>query len=257
MGDARGIPHQIDDPLPPGREPHVVLWLICGMTATRIRQVEFRVDDAGGTVTGLLARPRGARWLYVLAHGSGAGMRHPFLEAVADRLSKRRIATFRFQFPYMEAGRKRPDAPRLLEKTVSAAVAAGANVAPRLPIFVGGKSLGGRVSSQAAAAGKLQNVRGIAFLGFPLHAPGKPSNKRGDHLREVPLPMLFLQGDRDRLADLTLIRPLCKSLKQRATLHVVAGGDHSFQTLKRSGRESPEVLDEIADAISDWATKSL
>jgi len=193
----------------------------------------------------------------VLAHGAGSGMRHPFLEGIADRLSKRRVATFRYQFPYMEAGRKRPDAPRLLEQTVTAAIAAGANAAPRLPIFAGGKSMGGRVSSQAAAAGKLHHVHGIAFLGFPLHAPGKPSSKRGEHLSDVTMPMLFLQGDRDRLADLKLMRPLCKSLKRRATLHVVTGGDHSFQTLKRSGREPTEVLDEIADAIADWADESL
>jgi len=235
----------------------VVPWLVFEMTATRIRQIQFRVSDKAGKVTGLLARPRGARWLYVFAHGAGAGMRHPFLEAIADRLSKRRIATFRYQFPYMEAGRKRPDSPKVLEQTVRAAVSAGATAAPRLPVFAGGKSLGGRVSSQAAVAGDMPTVHGLAFLGFPLHAAGKPASKRGDHLGQVNLPMLFLQGDRDRLADLTLVRPLCKSLNRRATLHVVNGGDHSFQTLKRSGREQPDVLDEIADAIAEWASKAL
>jgi len=227
------------------------------MTATRIRKLEFRVDEETGTVTGLLARPRGARWLFVLAHGAGAGMRHPFLEGIADRLSKRKVATFRFQFPYMEAGRKRPDRPGLLERTVLAAVPAAVAAAPRLPILVGGKSLGGRISSQVVAAGKLHAVRGIVFLGFPLHAPGKRSDKRGDHLREIGVPMLFLQGDRDRLADLSLIHPLCESLDGRATLHVVAGGDHSFQTLKRAYREPSEVLDEISDTIAAWASTAL
>jgi predicted alpha/beta-hydrolase family hydrolase len=235
----------------------MVRWMISEMTATRIRQIQFNVNDKAGQVSALLARPRGARWLYVMAHGAGAGMRHPFLEGIADRLSKRRIATFRYQFPYMEAGRKRPDSARLLEQTVGAAVAAAATAAPRLPMFAGGKSLGGRVASQAMAAGDLLNVHGLAFLGFPLHAPGRPANRRGEHLKQVPVPMLFLQGDRDRLADLELIRPLCKSLRRRATLHVVDGGDHSFNMLKRSGRAQPDVLDEIADAIAAWAGKVL
>ena len=225
-----------------------------GVSLTRLA---FEASPHSGSVSALLLVPAEPRFLYVMAHGSGAGMEHPFLTGVATELAARNVATFRYQFPYMEAGRKRPDPPKLLTQTVCAAVTAGATAAPRLPVFAGGKSLGGRISSHAAVNGDLPTVHGLAFLGYPLHAAGKPASKRGDHLGQVNLPMLFLQGDRDRLADLKLVRPLCKSLRRRATLHVVNGGDHSFQTLKRSGREQPEVLDEIADAIADWAAKSL
>lgn len=204
-------------------------------------------------VSALLIRPRGARLLYVLAHGAGAGMRHPFLEAVAQALAERDVATFRYQFPYLEAGRRRPDPPDVAAATVRAAVAAAAEAAPGLPLFAGGKSFGGRMTSTAQAREPLPGVVGLVFLGFPLHAPKQPSDQRASHLGDVEIPMLFLQGTRDDLADLTLLRPVCRQLGKRATLHVVDGGDHSFKVLKRSGRTDQEVLAELADTIADWS----
>jgi predicted alpha/beta-hydrolase family hydrolase len=203
-------------------------------------------------VDAALVRPADARFLYVLAHGAGAGMRHPFLEAVAEHLAARRVATFRFQFPYMQAGRKRPDAPAVLERTVRAAIAAAVDAAPDLPLVAGGKSMGGRITSQAQARDPLPGVRGIVFLGFPLHAAGRPDRKRAAHLADVAVPMLFVQGTRDRLADLALVREVTGELGAGATLHVVDGGDHSFKVLKRSGRTEAAVLAEIADTTAAW-----
>ena len=203
-------------------------------------------------VSALLASPPKPSALYVLAHGAGAGMRHPFMEAVADRLAARGVATFRFQFPYMESGARRPDPPALLTATVRAAVDAAAKLAGGLPLFAGGKSLGGRMTSTAASQQPLPGIRGLVFLGFPLHPAGQSGITRADHLREVALPMLFVQGTRDGLADLALLRPLCDELGARATLHVIEGGDHSFHVLKRSGRSDDEALDEIADAAAAW-----
>ncbi len=214
---------------------------------------EFTVGEHVGRVSGLLLRPADARLLYVLAHGAGAGMRHPFLESVARRLGEHGIATFRYQFPYLEAGSRRPDPPGVLEATVRAAVAEAARAAPGLPLIAGGKSLGGRMTSSAAAKQPLAGVKGLAFLGFPLHPPGSPSDKRADHLSRVEVPMLFLQGTRDDLADLTLLKPVIKRLGKRATLHVVEGADHSFRVLKRSGRTDREVLEELVQSIVDWA----
>ena len=203
-------------------------------------------------MSALWLRPDRARAALALAHGAGAGMRHPFMAAVAGRLAERDIATLRYQFPYMEAGSRRPDPPGLLVATVRAAVALASERAGDLPLFAGGKSLGGRMTSTAAAREPLPGVRGLVFLGFPLHAAGRPAAERGAHLREVAVPMLFLQGTRDTLADLALLRPLCSSLEPRARLHVVEGGDHSFHVLKRSGRSDGQVQDEIADAIAAW-----
>jgi predicted alpha/beta-hydrolase family hydrolase len=203
----------------------------------------------------LLMKPRGARVLYALAHGAGAGMRHPFLAETAERLSANAIATFRYEFPYMAAGKRRPDVPRILEAAVRDAVAAAHKEAPRLPLIAGGKSLGGRMTSTAMANDPLPGVKGLVFLGFPLHAPGRPGEKRAEHLGKIKVPMLFLQGTRDALADLGLIRGVCKTLGKRTTLHVVEGGDHSFKVLKRSGRDPGEVMQEIADAISSWVEK--
>jgi hypothetical protein len=218
---------------------------------------ELRIPVGGaGEVSGLWIEPPGADRLLVLAHGAGAGMRHPFMAAVADRLAERRIASLRFQFPYMEAGRRSPDRAPVATAAVRAAVAAAAALAPALALFAGGKSFGGRMTSTAAAAAPLPGVRGIVFLGFPLHAAGRPSAERGAHLREVPVPMLFLQGGRDELADLALLAPVCAELGARATLHVVAGGDHSFRVAKRSGRTDALVLDELAAAV-DRFTKAL
>ncbi|CAN5326391.1 alpha/beta hydrolase [soil metagenome] len=216
-------------------------------------ELRFRATASSGDVSALLLRPADARWLLVLAHGAGAGMRHPFMQGVAERLAERRIATFRYQFPYLEAGKKRPDVPRILMATVRSAVAAAAEHAGDLPLLAGGKSLGGRMTSSAAAEEALPGVRGLVFLGFPLHAPGKRGSERGAHLAEVSVPMLFLQGTRDSLADLELLRPLVADVGERATLHVVADADHGFHVPKRSGRDDADVLDELADATAEWA----
>jgi predicted alpha/beta-hydrolase family hydrolase len=215
--------------------------------------LSIEVGESVGPVSGLLMRPPDARCLYVLAHGAGAGMRHRFMEAVAAGLSERGVATLRYQFPYTEVGGRRPDPPAVLQATVRSAVATARNVAPGLPLLAGGKSLGGRMTSSAAARGELPGVRGLVFLGFPLHAPNRPGIERAEHLDAVQRPMLFLQGTRDALADLTLMRTVCGRLGERATLHVLEGGDHSFAVLKRSGRDQEEVMAELADAIASWA----
>ena len=215
--------------------------------------LRFEASEAAGEVSALLLRPPRARWLLVLAHGAGAGMRHPFMESIAERLATRSIASFRYQFPYTEQGRRAPNPPAVLTATVRRAIEAAAKAAPELPLLAGGKSMGGRMTSLAASAAALPGVRGLVFLGFPLHAAGRPSRERGAHLADVDLPMLFLQGTRDKLAELDLLRPVCANLGPRANLHVVDGGDHSFHVLKRSGRSDAEALDEIADRIETWA----
>jgi len=179
-------------------------------------------------------------------------MRHPFMESVSERLALRGLATFRYQFPYMEAGRRAPNRAPVLVNTVRSAVTEAASVAPDLPLIAGGKSMGGRMTSTAAASGGLPGVRGLAFFGFPLHAPGRESSERGAHLVDVSLPMLFLQGTRDKLADLTLLEPLLATVTPAPTLSVVEGADHSFHVLKRSGRTDDEALDELCDTFADW-----
>lgn len=211
--------------------------------------IRIRVGGNAAEVSARLLRPAGAAWLYVMAHGAGAGMDHPFLEAIAARLAAGRIATLRYQFPYMESGRRRPDSRSILLATVRSAVAAAAERAPDLRLLAGGKSMGGRMTSQAAASEPLPAVEGLVFLGFPLHPAGKPATDRADHLERVGPPMLFLQGTRDRLADLDLLRPVCARLGGRADLHIVDGADHSFGVLKRSGRGEDEVLEELAGAV--------
>jgi uncharacterized protein len=203
-------------------------------------------------VSGLLQAPPGARACYVLAHGAGAGMDHPFMAAVADGLAERGIATLRYQFPYMERGSKRPDLPKLAHAAVRAAVDEAARLAPGLTLIAGGKSFGGRMTSQAQAASPLPGVRGFAFLGFPLHPAGKPSDERGEHLAQVQLPMFFLQGTRDELADLALLHPLVHKLGSRATLKLIDDADHSFHVLVRSGRNDEQVLSEMLDALAGW-----
>src|SRR5881392_3844575 len=217
--------------------------------------VTITVGDGGASVSGLLMRPPGARWLYVLAHGAGAGMRHPFLETFARALAERDVATLRYQFPYMERRASRPDPPAVAAATVRAAVEEAARVAPGLPLVAGGKSFGGRMTSTAQAEAPLPGVRGLLFLGFPLHPPGRPDDKRAQHLAQVRIPMLFLQGTRDEFADLTLLRPVVQRLGERATLHLVEGGDHSFHVLKRSGRTDAEVMGELVGAIADWTER--
>src|SRR5882724_5460521 len=214
-------------------------------------EVRIAVGERGD-VSGLLLRPAGARLLYVLAHGAGAGMRHPFLESIAQRLAECSIATLRYQFPYMEQRARRPDPPAVAAATVRSAVAQAARVAPGLPLVAGGKSFGGRMTSTAQAEEPLPGVQGLVFLGFPLHPPGRPGASRAEHLARVQIPMLFLQGTRDDFADLKLLRPLVKRLGERATLHLVEGGDHSFHVLKRSGKSDVEVMEELVSAIAEW-----
>jgi predicted alpha/beta-hydrolase family hydrolase len=180
-------------------------------------------------------------------------MRYSFMEGVAQSLAAKGIATFRYQFPYMEQGRKRPDSPAVATAAARAAVQAAREAVPDLPLIAGGKSFGGRMTSSAQAEAPLPGVRGLAFLGFPLHPPGKPGHERSAHLRDVHVPMLFLQGTRDSFARFDLLRPVIQQLEHRATLHAVEGGDHSFKVLKRSGRTQHEVMDELTDAVAAWA----
>ena len=208
-----------------------------------------------GEVSALLVRPPTARWLLVLGHGAGAGMAHPFLERLARELAEVGVATLRYQFPYMEERRRIPDNPDLLAATVAAAVRAARETAPKLPLLAGGKSMGGRMTSQAAAQGLLAPVKGLVFFGFPLHPPNRPGTKRAEHLARVSVPMLFLQGTRDTLADLTLLLPVCQKLGSRATLHIIPEADHSFHVLKKSGKTDEEVMKELAQTTASWADK--
>ncbi len=203
-------------------------------------------------VSGLLLTPPHARACYVLAHGGGVGMNHPFMASVAVELGQRGIATLRYQFPYMERGSKRPDPPRLAHATVRAAVAAAAHALPGLSLIAGGKSFGGRMTSQAQALEPLPGVRGLAFLGFPLHPAGKPSRERAAHLYDVRIPMLFLQGTRDTLAELGELEPACEALGDRATLKLFQDVDHSFHVSARSGRKDAEVRGDLLDALAAW-----
>ncbi len=198
----------------------------------RARLLRFVANVRGDEVSALLERPEDARWLLVFGHGAGAGMRHEFMEGMTRALSAHGVATLRYQFPYMEAARRAPDTAKRL---------------------VGGKSMGGRMASTAASQAKLPGVQGLVFFGFPLHAAGRPSLDRATHLRDVRLPLLFLQGTRDRLAELELVRAVCDGLGSNATLHVVQDGDHSFNVLKRTGRSEQEVREELAATVARWA----
>ena len=216
-----------------------------------VQQVSITVDEQQN-VSGLLIAPSKARACYVLAHGAGGGMAHPFMAAIAEGLAARGVATLRYQFPYMERGSRRPDIPRLAQATVRAAVARAAELAPGLPLLAGGKSFGGRMTSQAQAASPLPGVRGLAFLGFPLHPAGKPSDERAAHLFEVEVPMLFLQGTRDELAGQSLLQATVERLGARGTLHWLEYADHSFHVPARSGRKDAEVMAEAIDALVHW-----
>ncbi len=213
--------------------------------------VTIAVDDAH-RVSGLFLAPARPRACYVLAHGAGAGMTHAFMAAVAAELGERGIATLRYQFPYMEQRTKRPDPPKLAQATVRAAVAEAARLAPALALIAGGKSFGGRMASQAQAASALPGVRGLAFLGFPLHPAGRPSDERAEHLLDVHVPILFLQGTRDALADLALLQPMTQRLGARATLRLLGDADHSFHVPTRSGRKDADVRREMLDALAAW-----
>jgi predicted alpha/beta-hydrolase family hydrolase len=216
----------------------------------------IRIDEAQ-QVSGLLLSPPDARACYVFAHGAGAGMAHPFMASVATGLADRGIATLRYQFPYMERGSRRPDTPRVAHAAVRAAVDEAARRLPGLPLLAGGKSFGGRMTSQAQAAAPLPGVRGLVFVGFPLHPAGKPSDERAAHLSDVDLPMLFLQGTRDDLADPELLQPVVKRLGARATLHSVTDADHSFHVPARSGRKDADVMREMLDVVAAWFAECL
>jgi uncharacterized protein len=220
-------------------------------TPSATERVGIAVSE-GLRVSGLLQAPPRARACYVLAHGAGAGMAHPFMAAVAAELALRGVASLRYQFPYMERGTKRPDPPQLAQATVRAAVVEAQRLVPDMPLFAGGKSFGGRMTSQAQAAAPLPGVRGLIFLGFPLHPAGRPSADRAKHLFDVRIPMLFLQGSRDALAALDELRPVCKALGARATLQVFADADHSFHVPARSGRNDAQVRSEMLDALASW-----
>jgi predicted alpha/beta-hydrolase family hydrolase len=216
------------------------------------KELTIAGGERSGAVSALLVRPSDAWLLYVLAHGAGAGMRHPFLEINVQRLAERGIATLRYQFPYMERRARRPDPPAVAEATVRAAVAAAAGASPGLPLVAGGKSFGGRMTSSAQANAPLSGVVGLVFLGFPLHHPGRPGITRAEHLDRVAVPMLFLQGTRDDFADPKLLRQVVTRLGTRATLHLIEGGDHSFKVLKRSGRSEADVMEQLARVVEEW-----
>ncbi|MBR1146628.1 alpha/beta family hydrolase [Bradyrhizobium sp. AUGA SZCCT0431] len=224
------------------------------MTAATAQPLKIEITSAD-PVSALLIHPSQARACYVFAHGAGAGMAHASMETIATGLADRGIATLRYQFPYMEKGSKRPDAPVVAHAAVRAAVAEAARNCVGLPLIAGGKSFGGRMTSQAQAIDALPGVRGLAFFAFPLHPAGKPSSDRAKHLAEVDIPMLFLQGTRDALAELNLLEPVVKGLGKRATLHLVKDADHSFHVLARSGRNDREVMSEVLDAFAAWAGK--
>jgi predicted alpha/beta-hydrolase family hydrolase len=212
------------------------------------------VAGRSGEVSALFDRPEGARWLYVLAHGAGADMRHASMQDTVRAFGAQGFATLRYQFPYTEKRSRRPDPQPVLLATVRAAVAFANEVAGGLPLVAGGKSMGGRMTSLAAAEGPLPGVRGFVFLGFPLHPAGAPATSRAEHLARVERPMLFLQGSKDKLAGLDLLRPVLVRLGARATLHVIEGADHSFVVPKSSGRSRAQVFDELAEVAATWAS---
>jgi predicted alpha/beta-hydrolase family hydrolase len=219
---------------------------------------ELRIDlPDGDEISALFDLPAKPRSLLVLAHGAGAGMAHAFLEALSGELNSAGIATLRYQFPYMEKRRKVPDKPAVLTAAVRAAVDKAKELAPALPLFAGGKSMGGRMTSTATSEHPLEGVKGLVFFGFPLHPPNRPGTKRAGHLSRVTVPMLFLQGTRDAFADLQLLRPICAQLGSRATLEVVEGADHSFHVLKASGKNDSEVLHDVASYVASWTSQLL
>ena len=216
------------------------------MSTNGAKDIQFFVNEKAGAVSGLFIKPSDARGLLLLAHGAGAGMRHRFMEDLAAKLTQRGVATLRYQFPYMEKRTKRPDSEGVLTDTVRAAVTAAKKQAGDLPLFAGGKSMGGRMTSLAAAQAPLDGVRGLIFFGFPLHAAGRPGAERGQHL----------QGSRDALAELKLLKPLCAKLGKRAELFIVNGGDHSFHMLKSAGKSDEEVLGTVTDKAATWMEKN-
>ncbi len=227
------------------------------MSEATIGELRFVATPAAGEVSAILLKPPECRALLVLGHGAGASMRHRFMDGMAEALATHGIGTFRYQYPYAEAGRRRPDRAPVLTGTVRAAVAAAREIQPDLPLFAGGKSMGGRMTSSAQAEGTLPGVNGVVFFGFPLHRPGDPSDARADHLRDVEVPMLFLQGTRDRLAEIGRIESVVGKLGERAAIHVVEDGDHGFNVLKRTGKSTSEVYDEMACTVRSWIEANL
>jgi len=219
---------------------------------TTAKPLSFPTTKSPAPLSALLLKPKNATCLLAFAHGAGADMRHRFMESMSHELATHGIATLRYQFPYTEKGSKRPDPKPVLLATVRSAIELAREVGEGLPLFAGGKSMGGRMTSLAASEEPLTGVRGIAFLGFPLHPAGEPSTARAEHLSNVKLPMLFLQGTRDQLADLSLLKPICKKLGKRATLHIIEGADHSFHVPKKSGTTDEEVLTELAATVLQW-----
>ena len=217
-----------------------------------MREQEIRISAGHEDVSGLLIAPQEARACYVLAHGAGVGMRHKFMAAVAHGLAERNVATVRYQFPYMERGSKRPDSPKAAQAAVRAAVEKARAMLPELRLIAGGKSYGARMASQAQAEAPLPGLRGLAFLGFPLHPPGQPSDTRAEHLSRVQIPMLFLQGTRDDFAELDYLKPLVKRLGARATLKLFEKADHSFHVPAKSGRTDAKVMEELLDELAQW-----
>ena len=224
---------------------------------TEMRPERVRIAIGAESVSGLLLRPEGAKALYLFAHGAGAGMTHRAMESNAQGLAERGIATLRYRFLYMEKGSKRPDPPRLAHAAVRAAAAKAVEIAPDLPLLAGGRSFGGRMTSQTQADEPLPGVRGLAFLGFPLHPAGKPGIERAGHLARVQVPMLFLSGDRDSLAELELLDPVVTGLGDLATLTLIHNADHSFKPAARSGRTAADIETEVLDALADWVRRQL
>ena len=227
------------------------------MSEPTISELRFVATQAAGEVSAILLKPTECRALLVLGHGAGSGMRHRFMDGMAEALASHGIGTFRYQYPYAEAGRRRPDRAPILTGTVRAAVAAAREIQPDLPLFAGGKSMSGRMTSSAQAESALPGVNGVVFFGFPLHRPGDPSDARADHLRDVNVPMLFIQGTRDRLAEIGRIESVVGELGERAALYVVEDGDHGFDVLKRTGKSISEVYDDMAFAVRRWIEANL
>lgn len=217
-----------------------------------MQALKLGIPVGEGRVSGLLLRPDDAKALYLFAHGAGVGMGHPSMETNARGFAQRGIATLRYQFPYMEKGGGRPDPPRIAHSTIRAAAAASAKLAGDLPLFAGGRSYGGRMTSQAQALVPIEGVRGLVFLGFPLHPAGSPAIDRADHLEKIEVPMLFVSGDRDSLADMSLLEPLVDQLGERSTLCVIKGGDHGLRVPAKSGRTPAEAQSEALDAVASW-----
>ncbi len=217
--------------------------------------IKFTASKSSGEVSGIITLPEQPSYLFVFAHGAGAGMNHPFMEKMSDYLANEGIGTLRYNFPYSEKKGKSPDPAPILMETIRSAYNAAKEYAKDIPLLAGGKSMGGRMTSMAASKENMAGVKGIVFVGFPLHAMGKPSIERADHLFSVKVPMLFLQGTKDKLADLNLLKPIVSKLENKAYLYIIEGADHSFHLPKSSGRNDEDVMKELAGKIKEWSGK--